>query len=41
VLLRLGFLDAQDIGALGGEPVEEALAGRRAQAIGVEADYFH
>src|SRR5688572_24028792 len=41
VLLRLGFLQAQDVGVLAGEPVEEALGGGRTQAVGVEADDAH
>src|SRR5690606_11732290 len=41
VLLGLGFLDAEDVGVLRGEPVEESLAGRRAQAVGVEAGDAH
>ena len=38
VFLRLGFLEAQDVGALLREPVEEPLARRGADAVGVEAD---
>jgi len=40
-LLGLGFLQAQDIGVLCAEPVEEALAGGRTDAVGVEADDAH
>ena len=41
VFLRLGFLNAQDVGVLRAEPVEEALVGGRAQAVGVETDDAH
>src|SRR5690606_1431294 len=41
VLLGLGFLDAQDVGVLFGEPVEKSLVGRRTDAVGVEADDAH
>src|SRR5690606_12917750 len=41
VLLGLGFLHAQHVGILRGEPVEETLAGRGTQAVGVEADDAH
>src|SRR3546814_3880337 len=41
VLLGLGFLHAQQVGVLGGEPVEETLACRGTHAVGVEADDAH
>ena len=41
VLLGLGLLDAEDVGVLLQEPVEEALPGRRADAVGIEADDAH
>ena len=41
MLLRLGLLHAQKVGILPGKPVEEALAGRRPQAVGIEADDAH
>jgi hypothetical protein len=39
MLLRLGFLDAYDVGVLVPQPFEEALAGRRPDAIGVQTNY--
>src|SRR3546814_6669322 len=41
VLLGLVFLHAQQVGVLGGEPVEETLACRGTHAVGVEADDAH
>src|SRR5262249_16870423 len=41
VLLRFGFLQADDVGALLPQPVEEPLAGGRANAVGIEADDAH
>src|SRR5690606_35555560 len=41
VFLGLGLLHAEHVGLLLGEPIEEALAGCRAQAVGVEADDAH
>src|SRR6185437_16183057 len=39
--LRLGFLDAGDIRVLRGQPIEEAFARGRTDAVGVEGDDFH
>ena len=41
VFLRLGLLHADHVGGLPVQPVEETLAGRRTDAIGVEADDAH
>src|SRR5690606_4211094 len=41
VLPRPGFLHARQVRVLLPEPVEESLAGRRAQAVGVETDDAH
>ena len=41
VFLGLGFLDAQDVGVLGTEPVQEALGRGGTDAIGVETDDAH
>ena len=38
LLLRLGLLDAHDVGVLCAQPLEEALAGCRADAVQVERD---
>src|SRR5690606_9594120 len=40
-LLGLGLLHAEDVGVLGAEPVEEALARGGADAVGVETDDAH
>src|SRR6185312_5609059 len=39
--LRLGFLDAGDVRALRGQPIEKAFACGRTDAVGVEGDDFH
>src|SRR5688572_23833743 len=39
--LRLGFLQADDVSILRGQPVEKALLRRRADAVEIEADYAH
>jgi hypothetical protein len=39
--LGLGFLHAEHVDVLGAEPVEEALAGGGAEAVGVEAADAH
>src|SRR5690606_20212079 len=39
--LRFGFLYAGHVGILTGQPVEEALAGRGTDAVGVETDDAH
>ncbi|KAG1405811.1 hypothetical protein G6F59_012483 [Rhizopus arrhizus] len=41
VFLGLGLLDAQDVGVLGPEPIEEALGCGGTDAIGVETDDAH
>jgi len=41
VALTLGLLQADDVRVLGGQPVEEALARRRADAVRVEGDDAH
>src|SRR5690606_39675386 len=41
VFLRLGLLQADHVGVLLAQPVEETLAGGRADAVGVEADDAH
>jgi len=41
ILLRLGFLQANDVGLLFPQPGEEILVGRGADAVGVETDDAH
>src|SRR5690606_681461 len=41
VLLRLGFLQADDVGLLAFQPAEETLGRSGADAVGVEADDAH
>jgi len=40
-LLALDLLQAEDVGALGGEPAEQALAGGRAQPVDIQRDDAH